>query len=388
MRDIQRWAGVGLAAGLLALGRASDTEARTLQIERDGSGDYATIQPAIDAAAPGDTLLLGPGRYTETTTTNFPGFTVQSHAVVEKGPLAFVARIPEQTIIGPTVRNDVGFGPHGFSVSSMSTGVVIDGLTIENLFDAVYTSQGMTIRRCTLRNGFHGVSGGTLENLVVDRCILANNDGGISVSQNSSNVMVTRCTFLHNIYHGAGFAQTMNAMVDSCTIVGAGQGITFQQGSYGTLRNSIVADAIQVGVDVALDAVVVVTHTRVTGARWTIAVRARSSATITDGVVSGGADATVYLSGNSSAQITRSHILKGTGYAVETASYPNEPVTRLNLTSNYWGTTSSDSIASWIHDGADDPSIKAVVDFEPILLHPVPVPQSSLGALKARFRRE
>ena len=39
--------------------------AATWRVERDGSGDYTTIQPAVDAAASGDTILIGPGQYTE-----------------------------------------------------------------------------------------------------------------------------------------------------------------------------------------------------------------------------------------------------------------------------------------------------------------------------------
>ena len=42
--------------------------ASTWHVERDGSGDFTTIQPAVDASAPGDTIHIGPGEYTETHT--------------------------------------------------------------------------------------------------------------------------------------------------------------------------------------------------------------------------------------------------------------------------------------------------------------------------------
>jgi hypothetical protein len=46
------------AAPLLASG---STVASTWYLEADGSGDFSTIQEAVDAAFPGDTIELGPG---------------------------------------------------------------------------------------------------------------------------------------------------------------------------------------------------------------------------------------------------------------------------------------------------------------------------------------
>ena len=50
--------------GLLALaGVATAQDGTTLRVATDGSADYATIKVALEAAAPGDTILIAPGEY-------------------------------------------------------------------------------------------------------------------------------------------------------------------------------------------------------------------------------------------------------------------------------------------------------------------------------------
>src|SRR3972149_1841537 len=51
-----------LAAALLLVAAAS-SPAATIRVALDGSGDFTAIQPAIDAAADGDEVLVAPGEY-------------------------------------------------------------------------------------------------------------------------------------------------------------------------------------------------------------------------------------------------------------------------------------------------------------------------------------
>jgi pectin methylesterase-like acyl-CoA thioesterase len=53
---------------------STTVQARTWRVARDGSGDYTTIQPAIDWASAGDTISIGAGVYTECRTVRLPGW--------------------------------------------------------------------------------------------------------------------------------------------------------------------------------------------------------------------------------------------------------------------------------------------------------------------------
>ena len=79
----------------------SVASAATLRVERDGTGDFTTIQDAIDAASPGDLVLLGPGRYTEVTTIVSGSTTFWIHAYVTVDDLTFRGLDRDAVVIGP-----------------------------------------------------------------------------------------------------------------------------------------------------------------------------------------------------------------------------------------------------------------------------------------------
>ena len=60
---------------LLLLMLTSQANATTWRVEQDGSGDFSTIPESIAASSPGDTILIGPGRFTETVDFVFAGTT-------------------------------------------------------------------------------------------------------------------------------------------------------------------------------------------------------------------------------------------------------------------------------------------------------------------------
>ena len=88
---------------LLAVGTAPPVLAATWTVQRDGSGDFSVIQDAIDAADPGDTILIGPGRYDTfhaqtSTVDNFPFAAI---CWVAKADLTIVGAGRDVTFLGP-----------------------------------------------------------------------------------------------------------------------------------------------------------------------------------------------------------------------------------------------------------------------------------------------
>ena len=54
-----------LVSGLPLLLHADDASPTPVEVRADGKGDFQTIQAAIDAVAPGGTILLGEGTFDE-----------------------------------------------------------------------------------------------------------------------------------------------------------------------------------------------------------------------------------------------------------------------------------------------------------------------------------
>ena len=88
---------------LLAIG-AGGADARTWHVRKDGTGDFKVIQDAVDQAAAGDTIRIGPGRFEEKKPyTSYPPdkWTVDVYVAVDVADLTIVGSGVDQTFIGP-----------------------------------------------------------------------------------------------------------------------------------------------------------------------------------------------------------------------------------------------------------------------------------------------
>ena len=119
----------------------------TLSVKQDGSGDYTIIQEALDAANPGDTVLVHPGRYYENLEIN------ESH----------ISLMSLEGISGDTEYIDttiIDGNESGRCIRSMQNNISIRGFCITNGF-TIGAGGGISISEETIVtncNVFHNKS--------------------------------------------------------------------------------------------------------------------------------------------------------------------------------------------------------------------------------------
>jgi hypothetical protein len=117
---------------LVAFSFVEMSQASTWRVERDGSGDFTTIQPAVDVSAPGDTILIGPGNYTEAHSVQLNGFSLPTDVFVNVlvGDLTFIGSDANEVIIGPDEFYSTYQGPITFNCEDLPGTVRIENVTI------------------------------------------------------------------------------------------------------------------------------------------------------------------------------------------------------------------------------------------------------------------
>ena len=124
----------------------------TITVMKDGSGDYTLLQPAADAAAAGDTLLIGPGRYEEVTEFYFnSGVRRDAHLVVRVDNLTIMGMDRDSVIIGPTVPTIAQGDPVGLVVAQNVSVTHIEKMTFENTWVGAYSLGDFYIEDCMRR---------------------------------------------------------------------------------------------------------------------------------------------------------------------------------------------------------------------------------------------
>ncbi len=361
----------------------------TWRVELDGSGDSADIQPAVEAAAAGDTIMIGPGRFDQLHPCVAPAWTEDAIVAVVQDGLTFVGSGADQTILGMVDPDWWGSdAPKGFySIDSYSA--VIMNLTIENIKTGVFWERGkLTVENCTIRGSvasFLGaavfVDSGSFNNC---RFEVGGNSIALSCSYTDS-LDVLGCIFDG---YGQGVATGVFvgfvSIVD-CTFTGNRTALAYDFGVSSEIRNTTITGQNSIGLYMVGNSSVVLSGVRIEGGQTGILVASSSDLTCTNVVVEGTSSEAFSISSNSSVLVNNSHILPSSGVGVMTSAYFGDPYI-LNYSGNYWGTTDADSIATMIQDSQDDPSVHCTVKFEPFANGPVPTEKKSFGSFKAMFR--
>jgi hypothetical protein len=240
-----------LVTALLFIGSLFPVQAQaaTFTVNADGSGDYPTIQAAINAANEGDVILLGDGVFTgpgnRDLDTNETNFILQS----QSGD-------PSLCVIN------------------------VQGSVSEPHFGIQYQTQINTsfLGGISIINGYQDPSGGALvmeyASVIIENCIFSDNSaqrhGGAVYSFDSSSPSFINCTFTNNSadYYGEGGAfyaiGECSPSFDGCTFDGnnasSGGGLYFEADCSPTVSSSTFHNNTQSTIHLAYDCILDMNH--------------------------------------------------------------------------------------------------------------------------------
>lgn len=364
----------------------------TISVRKDGTGDYSVIHSAVSAAADGDTILIGPGEFTETRSVRLPdwGTNVLTHGDVLVRKLTFIGAGEGVTVIGPGTYNwDGTYGPHGFSMSRMDHELHMSDLTIRNCYAGVYIKGSITVERCELRNnddGFFAWLVGSA-NTIRD-CRFSGQDPypptGISTRSTSSSLLIENCQFA-----GAqAYMSNSDAVFRSCHFDGGTIGIYVVNGARCQVWDCDVAN-VSWGIRTDLGVPPSrcdIYSSRLAGIYGALLIGQRTSATVQGSVLAGGSTAVVNAADSDALSVHQCDIVRGSGPAILCHRPAAWGAVMYEFADNYWGTTDEAQIREWIIDSNDDASIFATVQYTPFSGQSVPVESTTWGDLKALWR--
>ena len=379
-----------LMAVLMLAGAAS---AATITVRKDGTGDFAVLQQGLDAAAAGDTILIGPGEYTESSMVRLAGYSwdVETFGLVRVPDLTIIGSGAGVTLIGsPTYRGVTSTdSPKCLTYDLDSSSIRISHLTLRGCYEGVYVAGVLQMENCHLVDNrlgigwFHCGNGGWIKSTRVEVVSSILGPGSFEIGFGSSgDVLLEGCYFAD----GGAIRSLQNAVMRDCDFRGFG----LYSGGRAYLSNcrTLPGTGGAVSMTLGANAYCEITDSTLRGSWATLIVGETAPGgryVVSNCLIEGGVNGALWSrNGAGPCAITGCDLIKGSGPMV--LCDPSTTVVEHDLTNNYWGTDSADTIASWILDYNDDVRVYAEVLYEPFLGQPVETESTTWGDLKAGYR--
>ncbi len=131
-----------------------------------GAGGFATIQDALDAAGPGDTILLAPGEYDGNFTVSVEGLTIKG--IGAPGSVVILGTFEADNAITGDVTTFLetasGYSSaSGTGITIAADGVTLDNITIDGFATGIDIGDGtdaLTVSGVDITNGVYGINKG------------------------------------------------------------------------------------------------------------------------------------------------------------------------------------------------------------------------------------
>ncbi|MCK9996456.1 MAG: hypothetical protein KAH56_09315 [Candidatus Krumholzibacteria bacterium] len=365
-------------------------------MEQDGSGDFSDIQDAVDVAATGDTILIGPGNYNQLHEIQIPAWGVPTKVVVsvDVEGLVFIGAGRDQVIVGPDEFDPTDMsmmaGPMGFFGGYLAQAWSVEGITIHNMYFGIYTYGRLALISCRSQDLYGtGIITFASQGLISDNCIFQNNrDGGIGGIGPATGFSIVNSEFRNSQLY---FQNCQDISISQCSHFGdysqAGMsGISFDYSS-GTIRSCTGEGFGGSALGAMGHSNMQVLDCNFQSFGGGVVATEESVVVVENSIISGGQFSTFSLYSGAQVTVNGSHIIRTNGNYVKCQHFTGAPMA-LDFAHNFWGTSDLDTIAAYIWDGNDDPGLSVIIDYDPISEVPLPVEgqEKSFGGLKAMFR--
>ena len=346
--------------GLLLL--ATSGESSTWFVERDGSGDYTTIQAAVNSAASGDTIRIGPGRFNEGEVIETPGWTEYVRVLVRQEELTFIGAGSSETIIGPNMPWDLSAGLNKGIEASPYWGnqlLVVEGIRFENIGQAIrgLPAPEFVVKDCSFYGNYYSVFSveGTLS---VENCDFVHmpRNGYFIYSSQDDILNVSDCTFeldpVHPWYQTAVHVQSVTtAFFNDCSFLNGSTGAAFVGVANASAVGCLFGDQLNHGIACTDGTNLTIGDSVFTGTNQAFYIYGFSTdVTMRNTKIFDVVDASIKLDSIGALSVQDCILDRGQQWTI----YQSWPCTKsgdlphLDMTNNDWGTTCADSIEAWI----------------------------------------
>ncbi len=365
------------------------SSATTWHVEKDGGGDFSVIQDAVDAAASGDTVLVGPGWFEEYRMYSVPNGEYALYVQKTVRDLTIIGAGSAMTIIGPSEEDTWGNSDKCIGIVSGLSFSEPGRLRVENVsvvrvpraFEI--TSGSLSISECAVSDCYDGIASKCLTQ--VFNCEFFNCHWGVLIFSGAYDVIFEGCLF-EDCSTGFNCSSTPGISVRNCQLQSCGQAGLFN-GCTGEMLGCSVTDAWFAGVAFYGSGVFHFYDNQVNSAHYNMIFGQNADNLLCENNIFSGTDRECLHITSCQPVFHNNQILKDSGFAVYLGGFAHE-TEHVDMTKNYWGTDDPDSIAAWISDANDEYSspMHGYVDFMPFTGGPVPTQKTTSGGLKAMFR--